>query len=446
MSENAAAYGAYSREEIRRADQLADITRDEYDEHTNFGFKISDGTILNINQRSYSDNNTYFYGHEGTSRYYWPVEYAALESGYGYVAITSNMGGEDFTRNMFENALDDLENQGVKGIIIDLRYNYGGEMLKLVEYFLDEPVKIANLEYPGVKDVDGNALQYEVWAHPYIRQYQFDDVAVLLGPDCASACEVEAYAFSKLPGVKMFGSQPTAGAVALIYGDSYDLPENIEFNYSVGRFVDDNGKLFLEGKGVSPDITIPESRGTVSTPYDWLLVYADRYLQYQDVMTYDVAYDPQAKNVDVNSYIDMLKNETQIDLDTSSIELYPGTKVPGNTYINHTFLDTSEDIFAGYATCTADIYNYESFFNAVSVRFVVNGQEVKDDYKVSETAVILNSACRIDLLMLSDWSEGMNEVIAEVTYNQRVYDGQRWLPAGTYNIVYEIAAKDLSEE
>jgi C-terminal processing protease CtpA/Prc len=445
LEENASSYGAYSREEIRRARQINNLTRDEYEASKKFGFEISDGSVLNVKQTAYTDNDTYFYGSGGSSRYYWPVEYAILESGNGYVAITSNMGGEDFTRKMFENALDEFKQKGVKELIIDLRYNSGGEMLKLVEYFVDEPVKIANLEYPGIEDVDGNALQYEVWAHPYVRQYDFD-VTVLLGSGCVSACEVEAYAFSKLPDVKVFGSEPTAGAVALIYGESYELPEWIEFNYSIARFVDESGNYFLEGKGVSPNMLIPESRGTVSVTYDWLLIYVDKYLKYQDVMTFDAAFNPQPTNVDVNSYIEMLKNESQLDLDSSSVENYPGTMVPGNTYTYHTFLNTNEDIFAGYVTCTYDANNYENFFNAINVRFEVNGEEVREDYVVSETAGILGSVCRMDLLMLSEWSEGMNEVNAEVTYEHTVYDGTRWIPEGTFNIVYEIAAKDFSEE
>jgi C-terminal processing protease CtpA/Prc len=446
LAEEAVSFGSYSREAIKREQQITMLTREETGNVQQFEFEISDGSKVNVSSEAYWDNHSYFYGKYFGTYIQWPVQYDVLESGYGYISIVSNNAEEAFIRNILENALDEMQKAGVPGIIIDLRKNSGGQFIKFAEYFLDEPQKIANLVYPGKTDINNEDLQYEVWLHPYDHRYHFNDIAVLIGPECVSACEMEAFAFSKLPDVKMIGSEPTAGAVSLIYGNAYQLPEGIDFNYPIARFVNDEGETILEGQGVAPAIVFPKSMGTISAAYDWLLYYADRYLQYQDEFQQKSEYNPQPVTVDANRYLEMLKNKTQIDLDSSSIESYPQSFVPGQTYTYHTFLDANEDVFVGSTVCTYDFYNYETFFSSIHVRYLVNGEEIEDDYLVKENAPLFNRMCQMNLMVLSDWSEGVNKVVAEVTYDTPLFDGQRWYPAGTYTQQYTVVVKDSEIE
>ena len=51
------------------------------------------------------------------------VEYQMLEDNIGYIRVTQFVGN---TGDMFEEALNDLDSQGMKGLIVDLRSNPGG--------------------------------------------------------------------------------------------------------------------------------------------------------------------------------------------------------------------------------------------------------------------------------------------------------------------------------
>src|SRR5687767_14251681 len=89
--------------------------------------------------------------------------------------------------------------------IIDLRQNDGGATLYLAGYLADDPIPLAQLEYYSQStrrfEPDGPPDQIE----PIENPYHFDQLAVLVGPACFSACEIEAYGFSQLPGAIVVG-------------------------------------------------------------------------------------------------------------------------------------------------------------------------------------------------------------------------------------------------
>ena len=92
---------------------------------------------------------------------------------------------------------------------------------------------------------------------PYEEQYHFDKVAILVGQNCASACEIEAYGFSQVPSTIVVGYYPTAGMEAEVARGQFNLPEGMSLQISTGRFVNPDGSIFLEGTGVQPTIQVP---------------------------------------------------------------------------------------------------------------------------------------------------------------------------------------------
>ncbi len=441
-----APYGPYSRTEIERADKIRQLTRGVAGRYQNFEFQLSDGSIVPLSIPAYWDYPNYFYGNENQSDLLWPVVYDILESGYGYVAITSHGGGESLTRHMFEDAMDEFTRAQVPGIIVDLRYNTGGELINFFEYFLQEPLKLSRWVYPGSRNSTGEMLEYDILAQPFERQYAFEDIAVLIGPHCASACEVEAYGFSLLPGVKLIGSEPTAGGVATIHNSTFSLPEEITFIFPVAKFVNEDGTLFLEGQGVVPKIVFPETLGTISTHGNWLLYYADQYLQYEDEMQITPAYSPQPVYVDTLRLVEMIKGDSLVDLTQASIEFYPQTFVPGKTYQYHAFIEDDADVFVSNRICAKDTASLGNYLTSTMVRYKVNGEAIPTDYGVTELLPDEDQWCMLNLLSLSDWSVGMNEVVIEVTYSSPIYDGRRWIPAGTYTQEYSVVVKEKHEK
>ena len=107
------------------------------------------------------------------------------------------------------------------------------------------------------------------------NQYHFDKMAVLVGLNCASACEIEAYGFSKVPGMMVVGQYPTAGIEAEVSRGQIKMPETISMQFPTGREVLPDGSLFLEGTGVQPTIHVPVNATTVLSTDDVVLQAAE---------------------------------------------------------------------------------------------------------------------------------------------------------------------------
>jgi C-terminal processing protease CtpA/Prc len=193
-----------------------------------------------------------------------PIEYWVLDSGLGYVRINTNDDDVDLIDELFARALDSFEYHETPGIIVDLRRNDGGTPLYLAGYLSKQSIPLAQLEY--FSDVsrhfepDGERDQVE----PVDEPYRFEKLAVLVDQGCFSACELEAYAFSKLPGAIVVGQYLTAGVEAEVSRGQFWLPEDIYFQVPTGRYILPDGTLFLEGAGVAPTLRVPvNERGVV---------------------------------------------------------------------------------------------------------------------------------------------------------------------------------------
>jgi C-terminal processing protease CtpA/Prc len=186
-----------------------------------------------------------------------PIEYWVLESGLGYVRINSNDDDVDLIDELFARALDSFEYHEVPGVIVDLRQNDGGAPLYLAGYLSKQPIPLAQLEYfsdaSGRFEPDGERDQVE----PVEDPYRFEKLAVLVDQGCYSACELEAYGFSKLPGAIVVGQYPSAGVEAEVSRGQYWLPEDIYLQVPTGRYIMPDGALFLEGAGVAPTLRVP---------------------------------------------------------------------------------------------------------------------------------------------------------------------------------------------
>lgn len=241
----------------------------------NPGGKAATATLIAVDERESLHASSIY---RGADAYALPVEYWVLDSGLGYVRINSNDDDLDLIDELFARALNSFENHDVPGVIVDLRQNDGGANLDLAGYLIDKPIPLAQLKYysqsTGRFEAEGPPEQIE----PVENPYHFDKLAVLVGPACFSACEIEAYGFSRLPGAIVVGQAPTAGVEAEVAQGQFKLPEDIWLQVPTGRYVLPDGSLFLEGVGVAPTLRVPLDAPTLLSENDVELQVAEKVL------------------------------------------------------------------------------------------------------------------------------------------------------------------------
>ena len=208
-----------------------------------------------------------------------PTEYSMVPgSNVGVITIHSNYDDLGLLIRIFERALRDFEGANVSGIVIDMRKNSGGAPLGLAGYLYDQDILLGQLEYFSDKTgkFEPNGPRDKVF--PNVNQYRFAKMVLLVDQYCYSACEIEAYGFSQVPGMVVMGQFPTAGVEAEVARGKFLLPEGMEFNIPTGRFTLPDGSIFLEGEGVQLSVRIPVNEESVLSGRDVVLEEAVAYV------------------------------------------------------------------------------------------------------------------------------------------------------------------------
>ncbi len=214
-----------------------------------------------------------------TDEYVLPIEYHYdADYGIGYIRINSNYDDLGLAIRVFGRALKSFEEAGAMGIVIDMRHNYGGSPLGLAGFLYDGEIQLGQLEYYSDKTGKFEAEGPRDKVYPNEEQYSFDHMVLLVDQFCYSACEIEAYGFSQVPGMVVMGQFPTAGVEAETARGDFKLPEGIEVTIPTGRFTLPDGSIFLEGQGVQPSVKLPVDRESVLSGQDVVLQKAYEYI------------------------------------------------------------------------------------------------------------------------------------------------------------------------
>jgi len=215
-----------------------------------------------------------------------PVEFSILDNGIGYVKINSFFDNELLTVQLWEQMMKSLNSLGVGGLIIDLRQNGGGSGFladQMAAYFFDDELELGNTESydPDLGEfyADPNTVQ-RFFPPDESLQYR-GSVAVIIGPNCASACEFFAYDMTRQGRAEIIGQYPTAGA-----GGSrvlFVMPGPEGLLLPVGRPLDAEGNIIIEGTGVAPTIHVPVTEETLFSEDDVLMDVATAVLMGDDL-------------------------------------------------------------------------------------------------------------------------------------------------------------------
>jgi C-terminal processing protease CtpA/Prc len=210
----------------------------------------------------------------GSDGYELPVEYDLLESGYVVVRITSFFDNKLLTIQLWERLMQTLNENEVPGLIVDLRVNGGGWGFiadQMAAHFFTEPLEVGQT---GRWDEDRGEFYFDpdgierFFLPPEDLHYD-GPVVVIVSPSCASACEFFAYDMTIQDRATIIGHFPTAGLGGGV--NDFEMPGGISVRFTVGRAVDMDGNIHIEGKGVAPDRVIPVTEESLFGDRDVLL-------------------------------------------------------------------------------------------------------------------------------------------------------------------------------
>lgn len=186
------------------------------------------------------------------------IEYKMLDDSIGYIAVS---GFEENTNKQFRVALDELEEKGMEGLVIDLRDNGGGlvdTVVDMLERLLPEGKMIVY-----TKDKNGKGQEYKA------KDNETLDIplAVLINGNSASASEIFAgavqdYGIGTLVGTTSFGKGIVQNVIPMSDGTALKL--------TIAKYYTPNGRN-IHKKGIEPDMKVElnsEAKKLVTIPLE----------------------------------------------------------------------------------------------------------------------------------------------------------------------------------
>uniref|UniRef100_A0A7C1JUV6 PDZ domain-containing protein n=1 Tax=Caldilinea aerophila TaxID=133453 RepID=A0A7C1JUV6_9CHLR len=267
----------FSTDHVRRLQQLRYATRVRIGEEVEITFKNpGDEEVQTVVLTGEAESESFRISsfNVGRTGAELPVEFRLLDNGLGYVKIYSFSDNELLTVQLWERMMQTLNRLQVPGLIIDMRQNGGGSGFladQMAAYFFDEPLELGQTGYydESLGDFYFDPDQVDRFYLPDESLRYRGPVAVITGPNCGSACEFFTYAMTQQDRADVVAHYPTAGL-----GGSQNLFLMPEFEYlqiSIGRPVDMEGNIIIEGVGVPPTVRVPVTEETLFAEGDPLL-------------------------------------------------------------------------------------------------------------------------------------------------------------------------------
>ena len=181
------------------------------------------------------------------------VSYEMLDNSIGYIEV------EQFVENtpeLFEDAIDDLQSQGAKGLVIDLRNNPGGllkAVIEMADYVIDDSLTANGANQAGL------LLQTKDKNDKVLEEFECGDkhsvdlpMAVLVNKNSASASEIfsgclKDYGVAKIVGETTYGKGIVQSVMKLKDGSAVKL--------TIAQYFLPSG-ISIHKTGVTPDVEV----------------------------------------------------------------------------------------------------------------------------------------------------------------------------------------------
>ena len=170
------------------------------------------------------------------------VSYTLLDNNIGYLSISQF---EEVTTKQFKAAVEDLQSQGMKGLVIDIRNNPGGlldTVVGMLKYMLPDGLIVYT------EDKQGNRKEYKGQDNDEFNL----PLAVIVNGNSASASEIFAGAIQDYGKGTIIGTQTYGKGIVQTVKP---LTEGSGITSTIAKYFTPKGQD-IHGKGVTPDMVV----------------------------------------------------------------------------------------------------------------------------------------------------------------------------------------------
>lgn len=167
------------------------------------------------------------------------VSYTLLDNNIGYLSISQF---EEVTTKQFKAAVEDLQSQGMKGLVIDIRNNPGGlldTVVGMLKYMLPDGLIVYT------EDKQGNRKEYKGQDNDEFNL----PLAVIVNGNSASASEIFAGAIQDYGKGTIIGTQTYGKGIVQTVKP---LTDGSAIKFTIAKYFTPKGQD-IHGKGVTPD-------------------------------------------------------------------------------------------------------------------------------------------------------------------------------------------------
>lgn len=170
------------------------------------------------------------------------VSYTLLDNNIGYLSISQF---EEVTTKQFKAAVEDLQSQGMKGLVIDIRNNPGGlldTVVGMLKYMLPDGLIVYT------EDKQGNRKEYKGQDNDEFNL----PLAVIVNGNSASASEIFAGAIQDYGKGTIIGTQTYGKGIVQTVKP---LTDGSAIKFTIAKYFTPKGQD-IHGKGVTPDMIV----------------------------------------------------------------------------------------------------------------------------------------------------------------------------------------------
>jgi carboxyl-terminal processing protease len=276
-------FGPFSNESLKRVEQINHLPRGPVGRSLEVSFQNPGGEVTAATLVFDFEIDSLFAANPfyETTAVAAPLQAEILpDTNIGYVRIDSFSDDPNMAGRLWVRALEEFNELGVEGIIIDLRLNgggFGGLAFNMAEYLYDEEVTLWGGS--SYNDLLGEFEPPDRYVTLEPQEFSYDgEVVLLISPYCISACEGFAYALTSTGRAIAIGHDATAGAYGAV-GGQYKVPGDYDMQFPTVRSLTPDGVIVLEDVGVIPDILVPVTYDEVVNGEDALFNAALEELQ-----------------------------------------------------------------------------------------------------------------------------------------------------------------------